>query len=300
MSKRRQTGLGKGLGALIPTSSQEAAQTDWDDESEPIGLRMVAVTAIRPNPHQPRTKFDQAALEDLAASVAEHGLIQPLIVNRVDDTDDDETFTLIAGERRWRAAQLANLSEVPVIIKNVTPQAMLEMAIIENVQRADLNPLEEGLAYQQLVEEFGLTQGEVARRVGKSRPAITNTIRLLDLPQNVQQAVIDNQVTGGHARSLLSLNTAEQQTAVMNSIIQHGWSVRKTEDVVRKLLTQQAPPKKQQRRKPAEIVDLERRFGDTLGTRVSIDHGVNGGRLVIHYYSDEELNAIYEAIVGRD
>ncbi|MCO5199273.1 MAG: ParB/RepB/Spo0J family partition protein [Anaerolineae bacterium] len=300
MSKRRQTGLGKGLGALIPTSAREATETDWDAEGEPVGLRMVAVTAIRPNPHQPRTKFDQAALEDLAASVAEHGLIQPLIVNREDNTTADETYTLIAGERRWRAAQLANLHEVPVIIKNVTPQAMLEMAIIENVQRADLNPLEEGLAYQQLVEEFGLTQGEVARRVGKSRPAITNTIRLLDLPPNVQQAVIDNQVSGGHARSLLSLSSAEQQTAVMNSIIQNGWSVRKTEDVVRKLLTQQAPPKKQQRRKPAEIVDLERRFGDTLGTRVSIDHGVNGGRLVIHYYSDEELNAIYEAIVGRD
>jgi ParB family chromosome partitioning protein len=292
MSKRRQSGLGKGLGALIPTSAPDATGNSDD------GMRVVPVTAIRPNPHQPRSKFDQAALEDLAASVAEHGLIQPLIVNR--DESDDDAYTLIAGERRWRAAQLAGLQDVPVIIKDVTPQAMLEIAIIENVQRADLNPLEEGVAYQQLIDEFGLTQGEVARRVGKSRPAITNTLRLLELPENIRQAVIDNQVSGGHARTLLSLRTPDQQTAVMNSIIQGGWSVRKTEDVVRKMLTMQAPAKKQKRRKSAEIVDLEHRFGETLGTRVNIEQGANGGRLVIYYYSDEELNAVYEAIVGRD
>lgn len=290
MSKKRGSGLGRGLGALIPTG--ETAP----EESVDVGLRRVSIAAIRPNPRQPRTQFSQEALEDLAASIAEHGLIQPLIVNQEDEGD----FTLIAGERRWRAARLAGLQDVPVIIKDVTPRGMLEIAIIENVQRADLNPLEEGLAYQQLIDEFGLTQGEVARRVGKSRPAIANTIRLLDLPENIQQAVIDGQISGGHARTLLPLHTPEQQTAIMNSIIQQGWSVRKTEDVVRKVLTAEAPPKRLKRQKAPELVDLERRFGDTLGTRVTIDHGKNGGRLVIHYYSDEELNNIVDAIMGDE
>lgn len=290
MTKRKR-GLGRGLGALIPTSAPDMDTTESDN-----GLRTVPIERIQPNPHQPRIEFDKTALAELTDSIREHGLIQPLIVQQSDSGD----YTLIAGERRLRACRLAGIYEVPVVVKEATPQAMLELAIIENVQRADLNILEEGEAYRQLMESFGLTQAEVAKRMGKSRPAVANAIRVLALPENVRSALINGVISGGHARALLGLDTEAQQTSVLNSIIQNEWSVRRTEDVIRKLKAQKAPVKKKKKEVSAELSHLQTRFQEQLGTKVNIEQGRNGGRVVIHYYSDEELHAIYTHILGEE
>ncbi|MFW6182959.1 MAG: ParB/RepB/Spo0J family partition protein [Chloroflexota bacterium] len=284
MSKRR--GLGRGLGALIP-------QGDDADEQQGSGLRTVALEAIAPNPHQPRSHMDEDALDELAASIEEHGLIQPLIVN----DNGDGQYTLIAGERRWRAAQRAGLEQAPVVVKEASPQDMLELALIENIQRADLNPLEEAAAYRQLIEEFGLTQAQVAKRVGKSRPAVANTVRLLELPDRVQEAVLNGEISGGHARALLGLPTEEMRVNTMRTVIRKGYSVRQTEALVRKLTSAARPRSREKQRTPPEVVALESQFQQSLGTRVNIQKGSKGGRVVIHFYSDEELHAIYEAIV---
>lgn len=285
MSKRR--GLGRGLGALIP-QGEEAGTGDGSD-----GLRTVPIDAIVPNPHQPRSVMDEEALDELAASIEEHGLIQPLIVN---DSGED-VYTLIAGERRWRAAQRAGLTQVPVVVKEASPQGMLELALIENIQRADLNPLEEAAAYRQLIDEFGLTQAQVAKRVGKSRPAVANTVRLLELPEKVRQAVVNGEISGGHARAILGLPTEEMRLNMMNTVIRKGLSVRQTESLVRKWMSAARPRGRQAQRTPPELVSLESQFQQSLGTRVNITRGAKGGKVVIHFYSDEELNAIYEAIV---
>lgn len=284
MSKKG--GLGKGLSALIPTTGTPDNET---------GLQLLVLARIVPNPHQPRTVMDEEKLAELAASIKEHGLIQPLIV-----TQTGNGYTLIAGERRWRAAQLAGLEEVPVVVKEATPQAMLEMAIIENIQRADLNPLEEAYAYQQLTDEFGLTHEQVAQRVSKGRSTITNLIRLLELPENIQQAVTDGRISGAHARALLPLPTPEAQTSAMNQIISLSLSVRQTESLVKKLLEAKKPKPKAKKNLPAELAALQTQFEQSLGTHVNIKKGPKGGQVVIHFYSDEELQAIYDAIVGED
>ena len=286
MSKKR--GLGRGLGSLIPGSETETGQSE-------SGLRTVPVKAITPNPRQPRTQMDESKLAELADSIREHGLIQPLIVRQ-----EGQGYTLIAGERRWRASQLAGLSTVPVVVKEASPQAMLELALIENIQRADLNPIEEALAYQQLIDDFGLTQEAVAGRVGKSRPTVANIVRLLNLPQSVQEAVNNEQISGAHARALLPLPTPESQIAIMNSIINQGLSVRQVEAIVAKIKAAEKPKPRQVVRLTAEMAALESEFRHRLGTQVKIQPGENGGKVVINYYSDEELQAIYEAIVGED
>ena len=282
MSKK--TGLGRGLSALIPDSGPEN------------GLRIVPVTSISPNPHQPRTQIDEAKLQELADSIQEHGLIQPLIVN----DGGDGTYTLIAGERRWRAAQKAGLKELPVVVKEASPQSMLELAIIENVQRADLNPLEEALAYRQLMDEFGLTQEEVSKRVGKARSTIGNTVRLLDLPPEIQRAVNEGKLTEGHARPLLSLPTPEMQKEVMGNIIKQGLNVRQTEEVVRKRLMTEKPAARPQKRQPPELRALQDQFRQHLSTKVEVQKTSKCQCTIgVHLYSDEELQAIYETIVGE-
>lgn len=287
MSKKR--GLGRGLGALIPADS--------GDEQQSSGVQTVAIAAIQPNPLQPRSDMDEEKLQELAASIRKHGLIQPLIV-----TETDGQYILIAGERRWRASKLANLQKVPVIVKEATPQAMLELAIIENIQRADLNPLEEAYAYQQLMDEFGLTQEEVSQRVGKGRSTIANLVRLINLPANVQQAVTDGRISGAHARALLPLPTPDQQTAAMNQIIKLDLSVRQTEQLVKNLLADKKPKPKPRKMLPPELAAVEDEFRHRLGTRVSIETSGRGkgGKVVIHYYSDEDLQAIYETIVNDE
>lgn len=282
MTKRRA--LGRGLGSLIPDS----------DRAED-GLLEVPLESIKPNPHQPRSKVDQDKLVELAASIREHGLIQPLIVTE----SSPGSYSLIAGERRWRAASLAGLSEIPVIIKEASPQDMLELALIENVQRDDLNAIEEANAYQQLINEFGLTQEEVAKSVGKSRPTVANMVRLLKLSADIQGAVVDGQISGAHARALLPLPTPEAQTAVMRTIIKKELSVRQVEALVKKILTGTTPKPRKSVAVAPEMAALADEISQSLGTRVDIQQGAKGGKVVIHFYSDEELQAIYESIVSQ-
>lgn len=284
MSKKG--GLGRGLDALIPPAESIAERKDV--------VRLIPVDLLQPNPRQPRSRIDDQALAELAASIAVHGVIQPLIV-----MEAAEGYVLIAGERRWRAAQLAGLREAPVIVKDTTPQDMLELALIENIQRADLNPLEEAHAYRQLIDDFGLTQAEVAERVGKARSTVANLVRLLDLPAAVQQAVTDGRLSGAHARTLLALPTPEMQIAAMNQVVRHDLNVRQTEALVKDLTADHRPPPKPRPALSPELADLQTRFESSLGTKVTIEKGARGGRVVIHYYSDEELQSIYDAIVGE-
>lgn len=284
MAAKRQV-LGRGLDALIP-GGDRPARADT--------VRQVPIDRITPNPRQPRSVLDPDKLTELAASIKLHGLIQPLIV-----TETVEGFVLIAGERRWRASRLAGLEEVPVVVKETTPQDMLELALIENIQRADLNALEEAHAYRQLTEEFGLTHEAVADRVGKARTTVTNLLRLLALPPAIQTAVSEERISGAHARALLPLPTPEAQLAAMNQILKLNLSVRQTEALVAGLLADRRPEPRPRKQLPPELAALQGRFEQALGTRVSIEQGGKGGRVVIHYYSDEELNAIYEAISGE-
>jgi ParB family transcriptional regulator, chromosome partitioning protein len=281
----QKTGLGRGLGALIPTEpSGELSQ----------GLTVVAVSEISPNPRQPRSDFNEIELSELASSIREHGLIQPLIV-----TKTATGYTLIAGERRWRAAQLAKLENVPVIVKETTPQEMLELALIENIQREDLNAIEEALAYRQLIDEFGLTQEAVADRVGKGRSTVTNLVRLLNLPQEVQQAVLDRQISGAHARELLRLPTAELQIKAKDEMLRLKLNRRGAAQLVDKMLAaeEKPTPQKEKDALSPEMLALQEQFVRSLGTRVSIEKLSKGGKVVIYYYSDEELQAIYDSIV---
>ncbi|VAW31461.1 Chromosome (plasmid) partitioning protein ParB [hydrothermal vent metagenome] len=284
MSKKR--GLGRGLGALIPSDHMAAAEEG--------GVRVVPVTAVSPNPRQPRISMDAQKLAELADSIKEHGLIQPLIV-----TQADNGYTLIAGERRWRACQLAGFQEVPVVVKEATPQQMLELAIIENVQRADLNPLEEANAYQQLAEDFGFTHEQIGQRMGKGRTTITNLIRLLGLPNNIQEAVANGRISGAHGRALLPLPNATMQSNVMNDIIKFNLSVRQVEARVTNLMAAKKPKSKPRPSLPAELEALQTQFQNRLGTKVNIEKGGKSkGKVIIHYYSDEELQAVYNAIIG--
>jgi ParB family chromosome partitioning protein len=263
----------------------------------------VELGRIEPNPRQPRRQLGEPELAELADSVREHGLLQPLVVTPLPTSplDGRPRYRLVAGERRWRAAKIAGLVRAPVVVRDVTPRELLELALVENVQRADLNPLELATAYRQLAEEFGLTQEQIGRRVGKSRFAVANTLRLLQLPAAVQQAVLDGQLTEGHARAILGLPDAEAQRRLAVQVVQGGLSVRQTEELVRRL--QQAPPPSE-RRGPGRPVDagaveLEDRFREALGTKVSLTRTRRGGRLTIFYYDDEQLQALYERLAGE-
>jgi ParB family chromosome partitioning protein len=280
MSRSSERGLGRGLGALIPHST--------------VGLREIPVDQIRPNPWQPRTYFDEQELGELAQSIREHGVLQPVLVSQ----QPDGSFQLITGERRWRAVQLAGLPTVPAMVKEATPQASLEMALVENIQRRDLNPLEEAHAYRQLLDEHGLTQDQLGQRIGKSRVAVTNTLRLLHLPEEVRQALANGGISEGHARAILMANGEAQRVRLVQRVLAEHMSVRDTEALAREMnarrvsTTDAAPP-------DPDVERLEDDFRQALGTRVRLTRGRHGGRLVIHFFSDEELQGIYEAIVRR-
>jgi ParB family transcriptional regulator, chromosome partitioning protein len=279
VSRSSERGLGRGLGALIPPAT--------------VGLREVPVGAIRPNPWQPRTHFDQQELEGLAQSIREHGVLQPVLVSQ----QTDGTFQLITGERRWRAVQLAGLLTLPAMVKEATPLASLEMALVENIQRRDLNPLEEAQAYRQLLDEHGLTQEALAQRIGKSRVAISNTLRLLHLPEDVRQALAEAAITEGHARAILTANGEPQRLQLLARLLAQHLSVRETEALAREMNA--APPLSTDavEAPDPDVERLENAFRQALGTRVRLIRGRHGGRLVIHFFSDEELQGIYEAIV---
>ena len=255
---------------------------------------MLKVTAIEPNREQPRKDFNEEAMEELAESMKVYGVLQPLLVQKKGDY-----YEIIAGERRWRAAKLAGLKEVPVVIREYTKQQTMEIALIENVQREDLNPIEEAKAYQRLIQEFELKQEEIAARVGKNRVTITNSMRLLKLDERVQDLLIQNQITGGHARALLSVEDGQLQYELAGKIIAENLSVRETEKLVKSLSKKKNPKEKKVEDESLTLIfhDLEERMKSAMGTKVSINRkDKNKGRVEIEYYSESELERIVELI----
>ncbi len=288
----KKTGLGRGLDALIP-GGEFAPESPTTTASS--GFETLPIANIGRNPRQPRSQMDQEELAELAASIRENGILQPLIVS---PTDEPNMYILIAGERRLLAAGMAGLETVPVIVREASDQQRLELALIENVQRADLTPLEAAEAYRQLVDDFSLSHEQIAQQLGKSRVAITNTLRLLKLPDDVRQALASGNISEGHARVLLSLPNPQAQSAVLQTILKHELNVRKTEDLVRKFLGQRPPTPEKPTPKP-DVTFLEERLRERLGTKVNLRPRNKGGTLVIHYYSDEELDALILRILGQ-
>ncbi|MGE5123254.1 MAG: ParB/RepB/Spo0J family partition protein [Acidobacteriaceae bacterium] len=288
----KKTGLGRGLDALIPSGDFAPENST---AAPPTGYESLPIANLNRNPRQPRTQIAQEQLAELAASIRENGILQPLIVT---PSKEPGKYTLIAGERRLLAARMAGLASVPVIIREASEQQRLELAVIENVQRTDLTPLEAAEAFRQLNEEFSLSHEQIAQRLGKSRVVITNTIRLLKLPEDVRTALSKGNISEGHARLLLSLPSAQAQSAALHSILKHELNVRRTEELIHKLLGQHPPADTRPVPKP-DLSFLEERLRQRLGTRVSLHPRKKGGTLVIHYYSDEELDALVLRILGQ-
>ncbi|WP_456432348.1 ParB/RepB/Spo0J family partition protein [Thermosulfuriphilus sp.] len=279
MKKRKP--LGKGLDALLPSEEIFGPQPQEN-------YFLCPLEAIRPNPYQPRKRLDEKALEGLAASIRQKGLIQPLVVREI----SPGAYELIAGERRWRAAQLAGLERVPVVIKDVSPAEVMELALIENIQRADLNPLEEAEAYARLIEEFGLTQEEVARRVGKDRSTIANFLRLLKLPEYLKEDLLEGRLSMGHTRALLAVDDPDRQRSLRDQAIKKGLSVRQLEQLIRREASRAAPRASEDPNLRALTEELSR----ILGSRVQIISGRKKGRLLIEFHSPEELSRIIDRL----
>jgi ParB family chromosome partitioning protein len=279
---RGTSALGRGLASLIPQRA-----------TSPAVIVEVPLARVAPNPFQPRHHIDETALEELAASIREHGVIQPILV-----TETLDGYQLIAGERRVRAARLAGLERIAAVIRQLADQDQLEVALVENVQRSDLDPIDEALAYRQLIDEFGLTQERVADRVGKARATVANTLRLLDLHADVQAAIADGRLTEGHGRALGGL-AVDGQPHVLGTVVSQGLSVRQTEELVRRLREPRAPrPAATAPRLDPDLERLEEDLRQRLGTKVSLSRSRKGGRIVIEYYSDEELERLYERLIG--
>lgn len=289
-------GLGKGLDVLIPNVQQDTKAKNENDktvtEKEPETI--VKITKIEPNREQPRKNFDEDALQELAESIKQFGLLQPILVQ-----DRKTYYEIIAGERRWRAAKLAGLKEVPVIIRNYTEQEIVEISLIENIQREDLNPIEEALAYKRLLTEFDLKQDEVAERVSKSRTAVTNSMRLLKLCDEVQQMIIDDMISTGHARALISIEDPEEQYAIAQRVFDEKMSVRDIEKLVKNLNKPEKPKKEIEEDKSLDIIyqDIEEKLKQALGTKVAITSKGNGsGKIEIEFYSHDDLDKIIELL----
>ncbi|MGI9603030.1 MAG: ParB/RepB/Spo0J family partition protein [Acidimicrobiales bacterium] len=293
---QRASGLGKGLGALIPEDTPAPA------EAGTSGLADVSIDQVHPNRFQPRTQFDEASLDALAASIREVGVLQPILVR-----PDGDAFELIAGERRWRAAKRAGLGTVPALIRAVEDRTSLEEAVVENLHRQDLNALEEAAAYQQLIDEFDLTQERVAERVGKSRSTITNTLRLLSLPAPVQRMVLEDRLSAGHARALLSVNDESQLAALARQVVDDELSVRQTERLVRGEPTDTPPappPAAKASRgdaggaKDPALLELESLLEERLATRVALTMGPKNGRIVIDFADLDDLERLYRLLTN--
>jgi ParB family transcriptional regulator, chromosome partitioning protein len=283
----RRSGLGRGLDALIP----------GDEPLAMGGVLLIPVEQVLPNPRQPRSHFDGEELDELASSIREHGIIQPLVVT-ISQTNTEQ-YILIAGERRWLAARKAGLELVPAIVREASDQQRLELALIENVQRSDLGPLETAEAYRQLSEDFQLSHEQIAARVFKSRSAVTNTLRLLKLPPDVQAALVEKKISEGHARALLALPTQMAQSAAMQTVLRYDLNVRQTEELVTRLSGGKTalPPKVNL---SPEMSELEERLRSRLGTKVRLTNHGKRGTIVIHYYSDEELTALVGQLLSNE
>ena len=279
---KAKSGLGRGLSSLIPIE-------DIYDAGSP-GFFMCPIEKIRSNPDQPRKTTDEESLNDLAASIKEKGILQPLVVREIDDG-----YEIIAGERRWRAAQLAGLTSVPIVIKDVSPQEILEIALIENIQRLDLNPIEEALAYKRLVEEYGLTQSEVAKKVGRDRSTVTNFLRLLKLPKHIQQDIVDGKLSPGHARALLMLRDPSLMDYLNKKIKQQGLSVRQAETLAKKL-AQKGKVRTQKRHIDPDIEKVANDLSQILEAKVKIHIGPKCSKLEIKVKDQEHLEQIIEYI----
>ena len=278
-----QRGLGKGLGALLGESALS--------EPSPDGAVRLPLQKVEPNPLQPRKTFEPEALDELAASIREHGVIQPLTVRKM----PSGFYQIIAGERRWRAARLAGLDEVPVVIIEADDKKAMELALIENLQRADLNPIEEAQGYQQLMQEYGMTQEQAAARVGKSRPAVANAMRLLALPQPVLELVRSGKLSAGHARALLALKTPGEQHAVAQKVIALQLSVRQTEAMCKKM-SNISTPRPQKPLAVDYLAECEKALSKRLGRGVKIVAGKRKGRVELEYYGEDDLQRLYEAL----
>ncbi len=292
----RRSGLGRGLDALLPAAPppDERVATPEGDQG---ALREVDVASVRPNPRQPRDVFDEAALDGLAASIREVGLLQPVLVQ-----DRGDHYELIAGERRWRAAQRAGLTRIPALVRAADHRQSLEEALVENLHREDLNPLEEAAAYQQLLDDFLLTQEQVAQRVGRSRSAVANTLRLLQLGPDVQRLLVAGELSAGHARALLALPDELDQLQLARQILDEGWNVRQTEEAVRALQHAGEPGETPATAapgatRPAAVLELEQLLADHLDTRVRVALRGQRGRVVVEFATLDDLERIYRAMV---
>lgn len=293
----KRSGLGKGLDSLIPDTKMEKKVIKpvvKEETTAGNSQTMMKINDVEPNRDQPRKHFEEDALLELADSIKQFGVLQPLIVQKRKDY-----YEIIAGERRWRAAKLAGVKEVPVIVKEYTDQEILEISLIENIQRENLNPIEEAMAFKKLINEFKLKQDEVAERVSKSRTAVTNSMRLLKLGEKVQQMIIDDMISTGHARALLAIDDEEQQYLLATKIFDEKLSVRETEKLVKDIKN----PKKEQPKKEVKnsfiYEDLEERMKSVIGTKVHVNHKPNGkGKIEIEYYSDTELERIFELLMS--
>lgn len=296
----KKSGLGKGLDSLIKDNSSAkktaAANTSSENKAEEMksGEQMMKINMVEPNRDQPRKKFEEDALLELADSIKQFGVLQPLLVRKRKDY-----YEIIAGERRWRAAKMAGVKEVPVIIKDYTEQEIVEIGLIENIQRENLNPIEEAMAFKKLLEEFNLKQDEVAERVSKSRTAVTNSMRLLKLDERVQEMIVDDMISTGHARALLAIDDKEQQYELANKIFDEKLSVRETEKLVKEIKNPKKPKMKKKVENEFVYTDLENRMKEVMGTKVNISSKGNGkGKIEIEYYSDDELERMFEMIMS--
>ena len=282
----KKTGLGRGLGALI--ENVETVNT------ENQGILEIDIQQIEPNLEQPRKFFDEEKIQELADSIQKHGLIQPLIVSKVGDY-----YKIIAGERRWRAAKKAGLKKLPVVVKEVSSKELMELAIIENVQREDLNPLEEAIAYEKLSTDFSMTQEDIAESVGKSRSAVANTMRLLSLTEGVQKMIVEGSLSAGHARCIAGIKEPELQSKVAAMVIAMSWNVRQTEEYVKNLYATKNKKKEKQQKDPSRAVEIqyvERTLREIFNTKVSIKDVENKGKIEIEYYSADERERILELL----
>ena len=298
----KKKGLGKGLDSLIPEKSnkplaKEPAEEKRESESG-SGIQMMKINMVEPNRDQPRKKFDEDAILELADSIKQFGVLQPLLVRK-----NKDYYEIIAGERRWRAAKLAGIKEVPVIVKEYSEQEIVEIRLIENIQRENLNPIEEAMAFKKLLEEFQLKQDEVADRVSKSRTAVTNSMRLLKLDDKVQQMIIDEMISTGHARALLAIDDKKLQYELANRIFDEKLSVRETEKLVKEIKNPKKPKEKKTVENEFVYKDLENRMKEVMGTKVSIASKSNGkGKIEIEYYSEKELERMFDMImtIGKE
>ena len=294
-------GLGKGLDSLIPTNvmmesevKHAAVSTASSAEEEKDGTLMVKPSKVEPNREQPRKNFDEDSLQELAESLKQFGMLQPILVQNRGDY-----YEIIAGERRWRAAKIAGLKEVPVIVRELTDQEIVEISLIENIQREDLNPIEEAQAYKRLLTEFHLKQDEVAERVSKSRTAVTNSMRLLKLCDEVQKMVVDDMISTGHARALISIEDPEEQYLIAQKIFDEKLSVREVEKLVKDLHKPPKPPKEENKTLQAIYQEISERLKQSLSTKVSVSAKQNGaGKIEIEFYNHEDLERLLERITG--